>query len=173
MNRDTITGLVGAAILVVAMVGVFQYERSLGAQAATDPGDLTLQSFDGPTISETTALGEATDSLVNITHERAANVTFTLTWSGASTNTLSVALDAPDAVTSDVMTDESDTGTITITVAVPQDAQAAAASEDWKVSVAFVNAAGTGPSPLPPPAGPDASVTWTLTTSVEAWAPAA
>lgn len=175
MNRDTVTGIVGAAILVVAMVGVFQYERTIGAaRAGLDDGDFSLTTLPGPSLSEATPLGQSTDSVVSVAQQNLTNVTFKLTWSGQSTNTLSMAVQVPADMGGATYVSESESdGEIVITVPVPNAQPAAGAPTmlgvgDWQVSVAFESATSTTPTPLPP-VGQDESVTWSLAVTYEAW----
>lgn len=179
MNRDTVTGIVGAAILVVAMVGVFQYERTIGAARAglTDGEGWELATLPGPLHEgEATLGGPAADQIVNVTQANLTNVTFTLKWTGPAGSAFAMAVDAPDDVTTEIYEADGAEGTLTITVPVANarptaDAPTTLGIGDWKVSAAYTSA-GDGPtSTLPPPAGPATTATWTLTVSYEAWDP--
>src|ERR1051326_592820 len=90
MNRDTVIGLVGAVILVVAMVGVFRYER---AQPETGVDAFTQIAAPGPTAKGTTNVGAKSDATLPVAKTNVTKAVFTVTWTanaGKDTVTLTV-----------------------------------------------------------------------------------
>lgn len=169
MNKDTWIGIVGCFILVAAMVGVFTYERANAQAAGTGPG--TVTELAGPTISDTVALGDTKTSLAEFNATSARNVTFTLMWSatnGRDTLKLSVAPPTGSGIMEGGVSPEEDDGEITLTVQIPEDASPQGA---WEVKVEFVRAQpdplpGGVPPPSPVPAQTDASVAFTVETTL-------
>lgn len=168
MNRDTVVGIVGAVILVTAMVGVFYYERNVAATPTTgDDGPATNTT--GPTATGTVAVGATESKLLNVTSATARNITFTLTWTatnGADTLQLTVAPPTGSGILEGAISDPSDTGTITVTVAVPEGANPVG---EWKADVTFEQAnpdpLPIGPPPVTPPNSTDASVDFEIAVS--------
>ena len=80
MNRDLIVGVVGAAILVAAMAGVFYYEKN---NVAAPPVLTSTTNSTGPQAGGQTAAGASTDQVVAINASNLVNVTFTLKWTAA------------------------------------------------------------------------------------------
>lgn len=168
MNRDTLVGIVGCVVLVGAMVGVFWYERST-AEAAAAPG--TVTEIAGPTLDGTVGVGETATELAEFTATSARNVTFTLTWSatnGRDTLKLTVAPPTGSGITEGGMSQEEDDGHITLAVEVPE---GASPQGPWEIKVQFVSAEpdplpGGVPPPSPVPAQTDASVDFTVETSL-------
>lgn len=166
MNRDTVIGIVGAVILVTAMVGVFYYERNVAAPPVGD-GDDAPANATGPTATGTVALGETHSQVVNVTQTAARNVTFTLTWSaasGADTLQLTVAPPTGSGILEGNVSEPSDSGEIVVTVPVPEGASPAGG---WKIEVTFSEARpdqlpGGVPPPVTPPNSTDASVDYTV-----------
>lgn len=169
MHRDTVIGLVGVAILVAAMVGVFSYEQS---QAAGIGGALALQNVTLPAVTGSTPLGETTDETVAIDQTGITNVTFTLRWTpGAGVDTLAIAVVPPEGASAQQVFDaQGDTGELVVTVPVPNTSQAGAlGTGGWQVSVQFTSASSGLPQepPVPVPGTTDAEVSWTLDTTVQ------
>lgn len=174
MNRDVVTGVAGAIVLVAAMVGVFVYERNVAIAAGTaqtpPTGPLVL---DGPGLEGEVALGATEDALLNLTTPGMTNVTFTLTWTatnGRDTLRLTVAPPTGSGVEEGAVSEPEDDGEITVTVAVPNTSPTGTlGAGDWKVSVEFVDASPDTvvDPPVTPPGTTDASVSWRLATTVE------
>ena len=149
MDRDVVVGIVGAVVLVAAMVGIFFYERSVapipGGDAAPPASNATTA-----TASGTTAVG---DSTVETLQLAGGNVTFTLSWTPGqqSTDTMSFTVTAPDNSTRTA--DDSSTSPLELAMSGP--------AGTWTVEVVFVSAAGPAPGPAAG-VGADTSVAWTL-----------
>ncbi len=166
MNRDVLTGVIGAALLVVAMVGVFAYERAAAGEdgeaqdTVLPPRNPAVDSLTG-----TVAVGASDSKTVPIPASSASNATFHLSW--AATNgrdTLQFSLVAPAGsnITEGLRSPPSDNGRLTLAVRIPSGANA---TGEWKVTVQFVNAEpallpGGIPPPTPPPNSTDASVAY-------------
>lgn len=165
MNKDTVVGIVGAAILVTAMVGIFYYERGVAADGGIGGpgGPGTNANTTGPTVTGTVALGSTDSKLANITAASAGNVTFRLTWTatnGADTLQITVAPPTGSGIMEGSVSEPSDSGEITVTVAVPA---GATPTGEWKVDVSFTQATpdplpGGVPPPTNPPGSTDTSV---------------
>lgn len=176
MNKDTLIGIVGAAVLVAAMVGVFQYEQAIAA-GAPGPADWALATAAGPGVAGATDLGAVSEEIVNVTRLNLTEVAFTLTWTaqnGADTLTLTVV--PPEGVASEPLTVSGDSGTLELKVPVPNEKPTGAArtlgAGEWQVSVQFTSASGLAPQ-SPVPVAADASVSWSLATSLTGYEPAA
>lgn len=102
MNKDTVVGILGAVILVAAMVGIFYYEGTQAPGATGTPGgggaggagsgafrlaNATLTGGSG-----NLAAGGTQDISVNVTQQNVASTTFTLTW----TDEANLPQNAPD-----------------------------------------------------------------------------
>lgn len=153
MDRDVTVGIVGAVVLVAAMVGIFFYERSVAPLPAEgNPGTGTNETASA-SASGTTAVGESTVETLRLS---GGNATFTLSWTpGAnSEDTLGLTVTSPDGRESSPM--ESSTSPIELTFAgVPG---------NWTIEVAFVSASGpapAGPGPVTG-VGADTQVAWSL-----------
>lgn len=162
MNKDTVIGIVGSALLVAAMVVVFAYERA-NAQVA-DPDELTA-SVAQSTLSGTANVGQSDTKMDNITAPAGTNVTFKLTWTqGNGPDTLKITATPPagSGITAKSSPNEND-GSITLVVAVPMDAVG-----DWSVKVDFVSAqGGTLPGGIANPNAPaDTSVSYSVAVSI-------
>ena len=165
MTRDTIIGIVGSAILVIAMVGVFVYERSV-ATAATVPG-----ASGGPAGSEAIAaitgsvqVADRDAKAFHVTATRVLNVTLHLTWTATNgKDTLRLTITPPaGSNAAAVSSQSSDVGDVTLTAKIPAGGQS---QGDWGVAVDFVKAepsplpGGIAP-PVPPPNSTDSSVSY-------------
>lgn len=173
MNRDTVVGIVGSAILVAAMVGVFWYERSV-AQVGEAPDDAGGNPVAPPSpVTGTVELGETATSLVNVPAANASvrNVTFRLSWTaenGRDTLKLTVAPPPGSGIPEGGMSEPADTGDVSVTVRVPEGATAVGV---WEVKVEFVRAdpdplPGGLPPPTPPPNSTDGSVDYSVATTL-------
>lgn len=177
MNRDTMTGLLAAAVLVAAMVGVFFYERNvaiasgIGESTATDGNVRTL---DGPMVQGTAAVGGSGTGNLLINQTGLTNVTFTLRWSatnGADTLRLTVAPSADTGLTAGAESDDEADGEITLTIAIPNTAaDGVLGVGPWEITVTFVSAATGLPAepPVAPPGTTDTEVAWSIETSLDA-----
>lgn len=170
MNRDTTIGIVGCAILVAAMIGVFTYER---ATAQASGAGIATRSVPivGPTVDGSVQLGKSDTKIANITATSATNVTFHLTWqatNGKDSLKITVAPPTGSGITEGAVSGAQDSGDISVTVRVPAGASPAGG---WQVKVEFTNAApaampGGIQPPTPPPNSTDASVTYHVATSI-------
>ena len=172
MNRDIVVGIVGTAVLVAAMVGVFTYERNSAGPAAPGPGDGgAAGNVTVPDATGTTGVGRTTEQKVVVNATSAASVTFTLTWKasqGKDTLQLAVKPPAGSAIVVNA-TPRSDSGRIELVVGVPA---GVSPKGEWTASVTVASAAPGLPltppvsPPVTPPAGTDAAVSWTLATKL-------
>lgn len=88
MNKDTVVGILGAVILVAAMVGIFYYEGTqapAGAGVATGgAGPLSLNwttsSVAGPSARGQTTEGDSTEERVNVSAANLTRIEFVLEW---------------------------------------------------------------------------------------------
>ena len=96
-NKETLTGLLGAVVLVAAMIGVFFYERGqfheydvTWQQAPSE----TAQQAQGATLST----GEAADHTFTLQAPSLATVEVTVTWTddGGDPDTFQVLVEGPD-----------------------------------------------------------------------------
>lgn len=201
MNKDTVVGIVGAALLVVAMIGVFKYE---GSQAQSTLGS---QAFDvtwatatanGPALDGTTPLEGATSGNLTVAQANLTQVKFTLTWTAQNgRDTLALTVTPPAGSGLQANSTSSDAGTLTLVFDVPNtvpephpvfgnsqaDAERRLADQqtkrlgtgEWGVTVEFTDATGiTGVLPVPgaPPVAQDEQVAWSLKTQLTHYAPA-
>lgn len=124
MNKDTVVGILGAVILVAAMVGIFYYE---GTQA---PGGSAAAGGSGPfavtwksdmtslaAVSGQSQLGQSASQTVNVTAANVTKAEFALTWTNDQApigpEKLTLTVKAPDGKT---YTASGDTGTVTVLV---------------------------------------------------------
>lgn len=78
MKRDLVIGIVGAFILIAAMVGVFRYEAAR-AGSAYDVEWATTQ-LAGPGDAGTAAAGDRAEVPLNVTQTNLTSIAFVLTW---------------------------------------------------------------------------------------------
>lgn len=175
INKDTVIGIVGAAVLVAAMFGVFQYEKALAAER-TGAGAWTPTALPGPGLTGTTALGAISEETVDVTQLNLTEVVFTLTWTAQSgSDTMTMTIVPPEGVPGgENFTVSGDSGTLSVTVPVPNvepsaDNPGRLGAGEWQVSVQFTAASGMAPSQVPVPVNPDTTVSWTLATSLTAY----
>lgn len=166
MHRDAVVGVVGAVVLVVAMVGVFSYERAR-APGLDGEGE-SLGDEAGPTLEGSVQVGKSDVKVANVTATSASNVTFHLTWkatNGKDTLKLTVAPPTGSGIEEGAVSEAVDSGEVTVTVRVPP---GASPEGGWQVTVEFVKATpaalpGGVPPPTPPPGSTDASVAYKVT----------
>ncbi len=108
MKKDLIIGIVGATILVAAMVGVFRYEASRTAGEAFDVSwdDKVLV---GPTASGTTNENAQAEQTLEIASLNLTKLTFSLVWTDEPAGP--GATNAPDTFEFTVITPEGDSQT--------------------------------------------------------------
>ncbi|MHB8586007.1 MAG: hypothetical protein ACYDDF_09290 [Thermoplasmatota archaeon] len=186
MHKDTIVGIVGAVILVAAMVGVFLYERNSPAAEAngtsgSTSGALVLANLSGAGASGTVAVQKTTTQMVNLGFKNMTKATFTVKWTPGSTSSDTVQVTVTPPVgggNSTGVTSTNGSATITINVPNPKPSGAAEAAGigNWTVAVNFMSAqATTQAGSVPPiPGAPgtpltDSSLSFQVTSSVEAW----
>jgi hypothetical protein len=162
-----VVGIVGAAILVAGMVGVFAYERNVAPPptgTSTDGGAGGGAIPQPASASGTTSVGQATTTAVHVNATRASFANFTVSWTPGQTSsdTLQVNVTGPSG---EKATQSGNGGRIVLSIPVPA---GASPTGDWNVTIAFVSAALAGPvtppvnPPVSPPAGTDGSVSWKL-----------
>lgn len=173
MNRDTLTGVVGALVLVGAMVGVFLYERANAAEAGIgNPSDSPLPLVNatapGPSTTGVAALGGDTTKVLPISQGNLTRVAFTVTWTATNgKNTLQVRVEPPAGAGPAVESEAEDDGSLEVAVTLPSNLTAPhqAGTGDWKVTVAYLRGTGLVPA-APQPLQPDPSVQWNLATEL-------
>lgn len=172
MNRDLVIGIVGAAILVAGMIAVFTYERGVAITNTKNTGGLVNST--GPTTTGSVDLGKSADKIVTINASHLTNVTFTLTWKATNgKDTLKLTVSPPEGIPAGAVSEPKDTGTITLTIPVPAGSgNATLGAGDWKLKVEFTKADPGAPVglPTPPPAMTDASVSWSIASTLQATA---
>jgi hypothetical protein len=171
MEKDTLTGIIGALALVGVMVGVFAYEYQ---NAPAMDEDMVLTTSSGPSLSGTTAVTETSTETATITQDHVRNVTFTLTWTeGVAPDTMKIHVVGPGGEATGE--DQSDSGIALVTVPVPEGEDGMG---DWTVHVEFVSAESSEedlPLGLDDPTNEptsDTSVSWMVAVSVEHLVPA-
>lgn len=175
MNRDTVTGLVAAGVLVAAMVGVFFYERNVAIQngIGQDATGVGPASASGPSLEGTTAVGASKDETLVINQTGLTNVTFTLRWTagnGVDTMRLAIAPSQATGITTGAESEPETDGEITLTIPITNTAaDGALGVGPWQVSVEFVSASTGLPAepPVPPPGTTDTQVAWTVETTLQ------
>lgn len=187
MNKDLVIGLVGTAILVTAMIGVFRFE----AAQAGNTFDVAwpTSTVEGPTEEARTLEGETTPVTLNLTTQNVTRIEFTLAWTDdvaqSDPDTFSLRATAPDGTVHEATPSES--GTLTLTVSdvalVPQGIRVTASNEDaaerdaaryasqnavgdWVVEVVMVSAGQTNTAAGELPVPQDNGNEWTLTTQL-------
>lgn len=78
LKRDLIIGIVGAVILIAAMVGVFRYEAARAGTAFDY--DWRVEAGPGPQLSGETAEGSRSDVTMDVEQPHLASLTFVLSW---------------------------------------------------------------------------------------------
>lgn len=95
LNRDTLTGILGAVVLVAAMAGVFLYERGQFQEYALDwqMSETGTQDFPGSTLQE----GNSDSHTVIIEDGTLSRVRATVTWTDdvGEPDTLNVDVEGP------------------------------------------------------------------------------
>ncbi|HVL86946.1 MAG TPA: hypothetical protein VM681_02910, partial [Candidatus Thermoplasmatota archaeon] len=86
VNKDTLVGLFGAAILLVAMVAIFAYDTSQGDSGTPPPGSgfevhWPTGRAAGPGGQGNAADGAPGSASLSITQPNMTQVEFSLTWS--------------------------------------------------------------------------------------------
>lgn len=153
MDRDVTVGIVGAVVLVAAMVGIFFYERSVAPLPGEADGDAPAANLTTASASGSTGVG---DSTVETLQLAGGNATFTLTWTPGdqSTDTMGLTVTPPGGTP---VTLESSTSPLEVAAAGP--------AGNWTVEVVFVSAAGPAPGPASG-VGADTTVSWSLEAAV-------
>jgi hypothetical protein len=180
LNRDTVIGIVGAVILVAAMVGVFQYERTLAPGSLG--GDLVLGTVTVANATGTTVITQTSEETLNVTQANMTNVTFTLKWTvdpvaqGAPASTATVSLEIvppPGSNLTGNLTAQGTSGTIEVKTAIPNAKPTSGpitmGAGEWTAKVKFVSS-DNPTTTLPVPQ--QEQIRWTLTGSAQAWGPA-
>lgn len=197
VSRDTLTGILGAAVLVAAMGGVFLFERgqfqtydvtwAMEEAGSRDVDGTTLQEGDDRTHTVNLAEGDLLD-------ERAlARVQATVTWSDTvgDADTFAVSIEGPDAPSAgpergdggsvSVQTDVGEAPGVTQVAARSADDaidQAAASLDtgqglgDWTVQVTLEDAPGEPDDGVPVTMEEaDGSQAYSLTVTWDVWEP--
>jgi hypothetical protein len=160
MNRDTLIGIVGSALLVAAMVAVFAYERNNAQASGADDAD-------GPVVGEPELLGSvqvgsSSQKTVAIAADGPANITFHLAWTasnGRDTLRFTV-LPPPGSDLPAAPSQESDSGDLMMVVPL---ADGQRSDGNWTLKVEFTQASGDElPGGISPPVGgmTDSSVSY-------------
>lgn len=167
MNRDTITGIVGAVILVTAMIGVFQYERSISAATGNSAGALTLANVTGSSLTGSLAAGATFDDVVNVTHGNLTLVTFTLQYDGGAGLSLNV-----ESPTGNSSSGDGNGATVSFVVGSAESSAGTPwtlGTGDYKVSVANTDA--PQPTDPVPVVGGGAATAFEVVVTYQAWSP--
>jgi hypothetical protein len=176
MNKDTVVGILGAVILVAAMVGIFYYEGTQAPGGGTTPGGpgpggpggLNVTTVDGPTAQG--AAGETpAPKTLNITQVNLTQVELIVTWTNPQTGNqaFTVAATSPSGT---ALSDTSNTGMASVVfspLSQPSAQTSLNGTGTWTVEVtpgASANPACAGVGPLPLPGNPCAPPAWSLTT---------
>lgn len=84
MDKDTVVGIVGAVILIAAMVGVFYYEGTsadiTGAGGSGWAVTWTTGTMGGPTADGDTQEGQTSSETLTISAANLTKIEFTLSW---------------------------------------------------------------------------------------------
>lgn len=161
MRRDAVVGLVGGAILLVALVGVFRFESvpqaSTGAWSLVGPA--ALGSFDGSASANQ-------DYVLNVTVRNASLARVGFLFEGQGGGPFHVAVKAPNGTTKDAQ----GSGALNLTFDVQPapgegEPNATAGQGEWLVTVRYAPAAPPVAVPTPLPGGAPAAASWTLKAS--------
>ncbi|MHB8605144.1 MAG: hypothetical protein ACYDCK_07775 [Thermoplasmatota archaeon] len=191
-------GVIGAVVLLAAMVGVFWYEGSGGASTIGSKSfAVSWASADnpGPSGKGTSNLGASGEAQVNVSTPNLTRLAFTVTW--AATNgkdTVKVTITPPAGVPggnrtfgpassgrADIAFDLPTTLPATSTIFADTESLALArlapthtatlGEGAWKVVVAFTDASGVDPLPMGPPLQQDQTVAWDVKSVASVYAP--
>ncbi len=192
MKKDLVIGIVGAAILVAAMVGVFRYEAGRAGDAFQVTWDEITSP--GPSTPGQTAESAKTEGTVNITQANLTALLFVLTWTDDNPQS------APDEFELIVITPEGesqtatgDEGTLsvafeglsarptitTVTARSASDGEAALAQTytstsgtgTWSFVVRLINAGDQNAPIVGAPITPDTGNPWTLNVEQTSYKP--
>lgn len=191
MKKDLVIGLVGTAILVTAMVGVFRFEAAQGGSAFSVTFSTTTTEL--TPVDRATNEGESTPEGVDVATRNATVVEFVLSWSDDTANSL------PDEFNLTVVSPTGATRATqgsgspltvrfeAVNVLPPQTRVLAGSQEEaharaaldytgnagvgsWNVTIQLVSAGDVGQASNPAPVLQDTGNSWTLTPKVTAYA---
>ena len=179
MNRDTVIGIVGAVILVAAMVGVFQYERT---RAPDSLSGLVLQTVPIANATGATVVTATSEEAINVTQANMTNVTFALKWTvpppapGAPASQATVSLEIvppPGVNATGERAAQAASGSVEVKLQLPNPKPASGpvtlGMGGWTAKIKFVSSTSpTGALPVPQ----NEQIQWTLTGTAQAWEPA-
>lgn len=194
-SRDTLVGILGAAVLVAAMVGVFAFERS---QFREYDVTWSMEEAGSRTMNGTLDEGDTDPHPITLTDDdlpegRAmAQVRATVEWTDdvGDPDTFSVAIAGPGDRSAGPA--EDDGGSVTVEAAVvpepdattasgrtPEDAEDQAAAQldagqglgEWTIEVTLEEAPGEPDDGIPPAEPADGSNDYTLTVAWDVWEP--
>lgn len=115
VKKDTIIGIVGTLILLVAMVGVFRYEASQGA-GSSFAVDWPVSETAAAALTGRTTEGESQQDGVAIDRANLTKVSFVLEWTddvqGSAPDRFNLTVVAPDGTTRSA---EGDAGEVVVT----------------------------------------------------------
>lgn len=190
MNKDTVVGILGAVILVAAIIGIITYESSLPAASGTGPTpgggggmQFNVSAADGPTLASQGAQAEGTtqNGTVLLNQTNITKVEFTLTWTDDTANsapdTFDLIITSPEGKT---FHDQQSGGSAKVVFSplnpVPNGTAMTGrvGTGTWRIQVHMVDAGDVGPTPPVPPPAPVPNVTdtgnaWSLTTKVSTY----
>lgn len=185
LNRDTAIGMLGAAVLIAAMAGVFFYERS---QFDTYDVDWSQQEAGSDSASGTLDEGGSNSHAFTADGERLSQVTVTLSWSddAGQPDTLELIVQGPNGTYSDSAEGSSspleveipirdEPGPSTTTARSLEDARDQLnetatwtnGTGEWSVTVALLDAPGDQT-----PVGEDGSQEYDVSFTYDRWEPA-
>lgn len=185
MNKDTVVGILGAVILVAAMVAIFYYEGTqvpggAGGAGGTGGGAGGNALYRTSTVGGPTASGQNTEEVtVDITQANVTAINFTLTWTddaNTDPDTFRVTVTGPTGTTYEGTAEGSDGAEGVVVRISPINSVPAAANAapdtlgqgTWTVSVELVSVGQVGGLPLPGQIPvTDQGNAWDLATDVE------
>ncbi|MGQ0536878.1 MAG: hypothetical protein ACT4PT_12510 [Methanobacteriota archaeon] len=167
MNRDTVIGIAGAAILVAAMAAVFYYEGTNAPTGLGGDGEIVTSSVTVGDLSGSLGEGETANEAVNVSQHNLTKVEFVLTWSdddNTDADSFTLRVTSPGGVSREA---SGDSGTVTVTfdgVNPTPNGTAVHGMEglgEWQVEVTL-DSAGDGPAGAPIQPIADDGNAWSL-----------
>jgi hypothetical protein len=175
MNKDTVVGILGAVILVAAMVGIFYYEGTQapgatanggGGGAGTGPFAVSWTTAEkaGTAVQGSTDWGASSTQQANVTGSNVTKISFAVTWTpnAVSAESVTVTGKGPGGLSCTGQASTSGTATCDVNVgaapAVNRTGGADEASAAQGLAAQYTTTNGTG--------------AWTLTIAVQNQVPA-
>jgi len=198
MHKDTVVGILGAVILVAAMVGIFYYEgtqvpggtSTVGGNGSTLRVNWTSVPVDGPQQQGSTNEGGSSDTSVSLNQTNITSIEFMLQWTDDIPNSgpdhFRMTVTPPNGTNISGADAEGDASfSVNIPVGSAPNATTASALQlaqwvstkgmgNWTVHIELTNAGDVGQDPPVPPPVPIPNVTdtgngWTLMVHVSTY----